>query len=272
MQNEIINILPNQEDYGIGFADMAESDRLPSSANFVGCVVGFLNVFVIRLRRLLLAAALSFERKWSDTLDDHYPYHYAVVIGKKLDDAIIDGIKDGPTMVYYELYKATNDELNLITAQISRYLLQNGIPSVQIKSTMQESDIPDEFAKTLRLNFSHKMAAIRAGLGWIGKTDLLVSEKFGPRLRLATVLTNYRFDNLGIPITESRCGKCNICVEACPGQAANGQLWNVNIYRDEFYDAFKCRDMCRKLSMERLNKKISLCGLCVCVCPYGKRD
>ena len=61
MQNEIINILPNQEDYGIGFADMAESDRLPSSANFVGCVVGFLNVFVIRLRRLLLAAALSCE-------------------------------------------------------------------------------------------------------------------------------------------------------------------------------------------------------------------
>jgi hypothetical protein len=32
-----------------------------SSANFVGFVVGFLNVLVIRLRRLLLAASLSFE-------------------------------------------------------------------------------------------------------------------------------------------------------------------------------------------------------------------
>jgi len=120
MQNEIINILPNQEDYGIGFADMG------------------------------------------DLIKDNYPYHYAVVIGKKLDDSIIDDIENGPTMVYYELYQATNDELNLITAQISRYLLQNGIPCVQIKSTMQESDIPDEFAKTLRLNFSHKMAATRA--------------------------------------------------------------------------------------------------------------
>jgi epoxyqueuosine reductase len=228
MQNEIINILPNQEDYIIGFADMGE------------------------------------------LIKDHYPYRYAVVIGKKLDDSIIDGIEDGPTMPYYELYKSTNDELNLITAQISRFLEQNGVPCVQIKSTVQESDIPEEFAKTLRMNFSHKMAATRAGLGWIGKTDLLVSEKFGPRIRLATVLTNHRFENLGIPITESRCGKCNICVEECPAQAASGKSWNVSLDRDKFYDAFKCRDMCRKLSMERLDKKISLCGICVCVCPQRK--
>jgi hypothetical protein len=32
-----------------------------SLANFVGSVVGFLNVLVIRLRSLILAAALSFE-------------------------------------------------------------------------------------------------------------------------------------------------------------------------------------------------------------------
>jgi len=230
MQNEIINILPNSEDYVIGFADMG------------------------------------------DLIKAHYPYRYAVVIGKKLDDSIINEIKDGPTMVYYELYKSTNDELNLITAQISRYLVQNGIPCVQIKSTVHDSEVPEGYAKTLRMNFSHKMAATRAGLGWIGKTDLLVTEKFGPRIRLATVLTNYRFENLGIPVTESQCGKCNICMEACPAQAASGKLWNVDIDRDKFYDAFKCRDMCRKLSLERLDKKISLCGICVCVCPQGKRD
>ena len=32
-----------------------------SSANFVGCVIGFLDVLIIRLRSLLLAAALSCE-------------------------------------------------------------------------------------------------------------------------------------------------------------------------------------------------------------------
>ncbi len=228
MQDKIINILPDQENYVIGFADMA------------------------------------------DLIQAHYPYRYAVVIGKRLPDAIIDEIENGPTPVYYELYKSTNDELNLITLKISRFLEQNAIPCVQIKSTVQEEDIPEGFASTLRMNFSHKMAATRAGLGWIGKTDLLVSERFGPRIRLATVLTHYRFDHLGIPITESRCGKCDICVTACPGQAANGKLWNDALDRDEFYDAFKCRDTCRKFSSERLDKKASLCGICVSVCPFGK--
>ncbi len=228
MQNEIINILPDQEDYVIGFADMG------------------------------------------DLIKNHYPYRYAVVVGKKLDDAIIDGIEDGPTIVYYELYNSANDELNLITSKISRFLEQNGIPCVRIRSTVQEEDVPEGFNKTLRMNFSHKMAATRAGLGWIGKTDLLISEKFGPRIRLATVLTNHPFENLGVPITESHCGNCDVCVEICPGHAANGKLWNVSLDRDQFYDAFKCHDACRKLSMERLDKKISLCGMCVSVCPYGK--
>jgi hypothetical protein len=35
--------------------------RFRSLANFVGIVVGFLNVLIIRLRSFLLAAALSFE-------------------------------------------------------------------------------------------------------------------------------------------------------------------------------------------------------------------
>ena len=85
MQNEIINILPNSDDYLIGFADMG------------------------------------------DLIKDHYPYRYAVVIGKRLDDSIINEIEDGPTMPYFELYQATNDELNLITTQISRYP-DNGKP------------------------------------------------------------------------------------------------------------------------------------------------
>lgn len=229
MQNKICNILPNQEDYVIGFADMG------------------------------------------DLIKDHYPYRYAIVIGKRLDDAIIDEIKDGLTMAYYDIYNATNDDLNLITAKIARFLEKNGIDCLQIKSTVQVEDIPESFGKTLRMNFSHKMAATRAGLGWIGKTDLLVSERFGPRIRLATLLTHYAFEKPGVPITESRCGKCDICVAECPAHAANGNLWNDSLDRDEFYDAFKCHAVCRKLSMERLNKTISLCGICVSVCPLGKR-
>ncbi|HOG82965.1 MAG TPA: hypothetical protein PK651_11335 [Smithellaceae bacterium] len=228
LQNEVINILPDQENHVVGFADMG------------------------------------------DLIRDHYPYRYAVVVGKRLDDAIVDAIEDGPTMPYYELYNSTNDELNLITAKISRFLTQNGIPCLQIKATVQEADIPAGFGKTLRMNFSHKMAATRAGLGWIGKTDLLVSKAFGPRIRLATVLTHQPIEPCGTPITESRCGACDICVRLCPGEAANGKLWNSTLDRDEFYNAFRCMEACRRLSQERLNRNVHLCGICVSVCPLGK--
>ena len=40
------------------------------------------------------------------------------------------------------------------------------------------------------VDISHKMVATRAGLGWIGKADLFISSRFGPRLRLVSILIN----------------------------------------------------------------------------------
>jgi hypothetical protein len=43
-----------------------------SSANFIGCVVGFLNVWYNTPRRLLLAASLSFESEWYYSINQWY--------------------------------------------------------------------------------------------------------------------------------------------------------------------------------------------------------
>ncbi|HQL00096.1 MAG TPA: 4Fe-4S binding protein [Smithellaceae bacterium] len=229
MQNDIINIVPESDDYEVGFADLG------------------------------------------DLIKDRYPYRYAVVVGKRLDDVVVDAISEGPTPDYYALYRSTNDELNLITEKVERFLGQNGFGCARIESTMRPGEANDAFMKTLRAGFSHKMAATRAGLGWIGKTDLLVSKRFGPRVRLATVLTDYPFEKPGLPVRESLCGSCDLCVEVCPAKAASGRLWNDTLDRDVFFDAFKCFETCRRLSLERLNLKASVCGICVSVCPRGKR-
>lgn len=125
--------------------------------------------------------------------------------------------------------------------------------------------------KTLSADFSHKMAATRAGLGWIGKTDLFISERFGPRLRLATVLTDSPLAASAVPVTESKCGNCTVCVDACPAGAANGRSWDVHTSRDDFYNAFLCRETCRAVTKKRVGVDASLCGICVSVCPVGKR-
>lgn len=203
--------------------------------------------------------------------DKYRGYDYGIIIGKKLSGEIIDSISTGPNHAYHKLYIETNKNLSELISEIAKVLTHCKIRNTVIEPTLTDEEITDEYYKTLKTDFSHKMAATRAGLGWIGKTDLFISEKFGPRLRLATVLVDYPLNVSSSPIEESRCGDCQLCVEKCPAKAANGLSWNITVDRHEFYDPFKCREKCLELSWKNMKKHVSICGICVSICPVGKQ-
>ncbi|MFW6138084.1 MAG: epoxyqueuosine reductase [Spirochaetota bacterium] len=199
-------------------------------------------------------------------------YTHAVVIGKKLDDRIIDSIEQGPNIEYFNLYNETNKNLSSAVHRVGRFLSARGIPSCAIEPTGSQNDREKPvYNESLALEHPHKMGATRAGLGWIGKTDLLVSRKFGPRLRLATVLTACPLQPSGMPENQSRCGSCTICVDRCPAEAANGKAWSVEVKREEFFDPFKCRDKCVELCWKNMKINATICGICISVCPVGKK-
>jgi len=114
--------------------------------------------------------------------------------------------------------------------------------------------------------FSFKYAAVNAGLGWIGKNDVLITEEYGPRVRLSAVLIDYPFMP-GERITESRCGTCTKCVDICPHKALNGVNWDIDAQRSEIIDYHLCNKK-RSVYMESIGRKHA-CGLCMVVCPYG---
>jgi epoxyqueuosine reductase len=199
-------------------------------------------------------------------------YNYGITVGKKLDDAIMDSVVEKPNPVYYKLYLDTNAYLADLVTRIAREISLLGVNCLAIRPTSsQEIDRAPDYLKTLRHHFSHKMVGTRAGLGWIGKTDLFVSIEFGPRLRLVSILVDHPLKPLLAPIDKSRCGKCNICVEACPAGAATGQLWNIKVDRDEYYNAFKCQKKALELSKEFASSDHEICGICMAVCPLGKK-
>jgi len=200
-------------------------------------------------------------------------YNYGISIGKRLDDRIVDEIKNGPTIEYFNHYKKTNSELAEITGKIQSDLKKKGIDSLPVSPTISKGDeaYNDEYLRTLKVDLSHKMVATRAGLGWIGKTDLFVSRAFGPRLRLVSILLRQDPGISSVPVNESECGECKVCVVKCPAGAANGKLWNTGINREEFFDPHKCREKCAELALQKLKVDERICGLCVSVCPYGKR-
>ena len=69
-------------------------------------------------------------------------------------------------------------------------------------------------------------------------------------------------------INESKCGKCNKCVEACPASAIKGMLWNVNVAREELLNPFKCRQKARELLKQEIGIESAICGKCIEVCPF----
>ena len=206
-------------------------------------------------------------------LDKEYSdFSYAISIGRRLDDLIVDGVKSEPTMEYYRHYRSINTEMTAISERICKDLKDININCLGIFPTIS-SNSPDfeHYLKTLRYKHSHKMVATRAGLGWIGKTDLFVSFKFGPRLRLMSILINEPVQSKLPAILESRCGECEVCVRNCPVQAANGRLWNISTDRDLFFNAHKCREQCKNFGNKIIDKDGLVCGLCVAVCPQGKK-
>jgi epoxyqueuosine reductase len=199
-------------------------------------------------------------------------FNYGISIGRLLNNTIVDGILDGPTMEYYSHYRKINEELEQLTSVISDDLNNNGIESLDIEPTVSTSDIDSKYSVMLKTDISHKMVATRAGLGWIGKTDLFVSKTFGPRLRLVSILLNIPLESDSKPIDKSRCGTCNICVDICPAQAANGKLWDITVKREEFFDPWKCRKQCVEFGRLRLGMDARVCGMCMAICPIGRKN
>jgi epoxyqueuosine reductase len=197
-------------------------------------------------------------------------YSFGISIGRKLDDQIVEGIRNAPTLEYFLHYSEINKELLALSEQIAHDLTSVGIDAIPIIPTVPTSSREfDEFLPTLRYEVSQKMVATRAGLGWIGKTDLFISKSFGARLRLGSILINQEVQPESKPINKSRCGNCSVCVQCCPAKAANGQLWDIYTDRDVFFDAFKCREQCDIFGKTHLKIDKRICGICVAACPIG---
>ena len=124
------------------------------------------------------------------------------------------------------------------------------------------------FVSKLYSLFNHKMAATSAGIGWIGKNGLLISADYGPRLSLATVLTDAPLEP-DAPMEHSLCGGCTLCIQYCPSQAITGAEWSRSRPIIELVRLGSCRS--HKATKRATDGKPN-CGLCINICPYGRKE
>lgn len=190
----------------------------------------------------------------------HLPY--AISLGVPLSKTVVSSIRNGPTHTYFHHYRTTNAYLDSVALQLMLFIEQQGKNAVYIPAS-QTVD-----SEGLRGLFSHKMAAVLSGLGGIGQNALFISNRFGPALRLSTVLTDYPVKTAS-PV-QNPCTNCARCVKACPTGALTGEEWHPGIPRNELIDAKKC-----SLHMKKAYRHIgrgAVCGICVAVCPLCNAD
>ena len=176
---------------------------------------------------------------------------------------VIQGISELPTQEYYDWYDKLNERLDTIVTHGAEILRNLGY-----KAVAQTREYVGEVAYNTIL--PHKTVATRAGIGWIGKCALLVTDEYGSALRFSSILTNTPLST-NHPINQSRCGDCMICANACPANAVSGKLWEVGVYRDEFFDPVKCRMTACERAKQGFGGDRPICGKCIEVCPYTQK-
>lgn len=192
-------------------------------------------------------------------------YPYAVTLMYRLSDAVISQIECAPTYAYFQHYRAVNALLDRCALLCGEMLRREGYEYFPIAASQSVHDKEDVYTGI----YQHKTAAVAAGLGWIGRSALFVSCEHGPRVRLATVLTNMPLVEENPPAVENGCASCGKCAEACPAGAIKGGLYVSGAERESIFDAKRCSE-----HMKNAYKHIgrgAVCGRCIYVCPYGQK-
>jgi epoxyqueuosine reductase len=176
-----------------------------------------------------------------------------ISVGFHLSDAIVEEISNQPTPLYFHHYQRVNILLDTIGLIVTSAIQGLGYQAVPIPA----SQIVDW--KTQKGHLSHKHTARAAGLGWIGRNNLLVNKKFGSRIRLVTLLTDLPLviDSPSI----KNCGSCRDCLSVCPAGAIKEQ--------PEEFDHHRCYEQLR-IFAKTLHFSHNICGVCVKACR-GKR-
>lgn len=171
-------------------------------------------------------------------------------------------------------YEAMNIKLEQLGLALALYLETQGYPSLFFPATYAHhakimEAVPGYFAP-----FSHRHAAVRAGLGEFGYSNLVVTPEYGPRVRFMSVLTTAQLDPdplLKTPVCRGE--DCLACIRVC-GLPSEGRHAITPITSRNNNEIFL--DMPSKVDKEacysKYEGKARCWGKCVAACPVGRRQ
>ena len=148
-------------------------------------------------------------------------------------------------------YDYVNSRVTKSAYDLSKAIRRQGLKALPMPAALYPTD-----QRFLHSVLSYKHAAQAAGVGSMGWHSLVIAPGYGPRLRLACIITQAE-----LPPTagkaEHLCDGCGLCIAACPARALAepkaGESYSIN--------KFAC-------SVFRAGS--GSCNECLRVCPIGR--
>jgi epoxyqueuosine reductase QueG len=205
-----------------------------------------------------------------------------IVLGKEIPPAIFTA-KLHREEYYHQVATNYYVLMDNLSTEIALMLTRAGYPSIPLQGQSPTIVRRGQFWGTVSL----KHSAVRAGLGVMGKSTVVLNEQYGNRLRFSGLITTSPLP-AAKPLERTLCPpKCNACVDVCPVNALDGN-GNVHQYRCMrnstnspligslfLFQWLKC--------FKKVNEKLELvgntiggiyiytCHECITACPYFKK-
>jgi epoxyqueuosine reductase len=199
-------------------------------------------------------------------------------------------------MVWTRNKMQTSRLLDHVAEKVGRILEREGYLSMPISADkpIEVHKIEPKTGKKLKHtrfagHISLKHAAVSAGLGEIGWSNLLLTPQYGPHQRLGAIITEAPLEP-DLPFEGSLCDKCRKCEKACPVGALKDGTYNVDpcysfwskgfkqVYPERLRDWTKflrmlwqhnkTRDVFIEMSQSFITD-IDFCIECMKACPVG---
>lgn len=151
---------------------------------------------------------------------------------------------------YHDVMKARLDELAAFVREI-------GGEETRTRVFVDSSPLPE------------RAAAVRAGLGFVGKNTNLLTAQAGSWLLLGALMTTLRLEP--DPPMERDCGRCRLCLDACPTDALPAPFV-LDANRCVSYLTIEHRGPIPLELRPRIGEHVFGCDVCQEVCPWNRAD
>lgn len=180
---------------------------------------------------------------------------FAILIGVAINPHFLEMVCNTPDYIHTldDEYAQTESRVGMIADQLAIHLISRGYKALSQSDNGLMAENAFYFdTKTSAL--PHKTIAVLSGIGYIGKSNLFITEEFGSAQCLGSVLTDAPLMVAKNNIQQPKCNRCTICSNICPQNALHSVSWNINVSRDEIVDVYNC----------------ATCLKCLAYCPRSR--